>query len=527
MASLSVVSVRLLAALRGLQAAEGRRRLVAAFVAGALAALGQAPLYLWPLLFVAFPVLVFLMDSLRGARLSTGFAVGWAFGLGYFLAGMHWIGFPFLVDPDRDAWLLPFAIVLFPSGLALFWGGAGALAQRFWGDGPARVLVLAVSLGLFEWLRSHVLTGLPWNLIGYAWGGSVAMIQSASVWGIQGLSLVTLAAAAVPAAMLRRDGAPVRHAAVGPGLAVLVVAGLWIFGLVRVPSAPVPLARDVTLRLVQPNVPQSEKWKRDLLDRNWRRLVELTSAPGLATRSVVIWPEAAPPFPVLSTDGALEAMGLLLPDSVTLLTGTQRIEHGSERRYYNSMVAVGGSGRVEATYDKSHLVPFGEYLPLYGIMSALGITELTGRQGGFTPGPGVRTLRVGQVPAFGVLICYEIIFPGAVVEPGVRPQWLVNMTDDSWFGPWSGPYQHLGIAQVRAVEEGLPVARAANTGVSAVIDPYGRITSSLGLGAQGVVDAPLPGQIEPTIYSFAGDAIFFAMLALFACVAAAFSRPTP
>jgi apolipoprotein N-acyltransferase len=272
----------------------------------------------------------------------------------------------------------------------------------------------------------------------------------------------------------------------------------------------------VQLRLVQPNVPQHEKWNPELTIRNWEQLVRLTAQPGLGQNSIVVWPEAAPPFMLLTTDGALEAVAALLPDNAVLLTGTQRAERGETNRYFNSMAAVDGTGRVLATYDKSHLVPFGEYLPLFELLQPLGITQLTGMHGGFSQGEGVRTIRAPGLPSFGVLICYEIIFPAAVVEQGARPQWLVNMTDDSWFGPWAGPYQHLDIARVRAVEEGLAVARAANTGVSAVIDPYGRIITSLGLGEAGVVDASLPGAIEPTIYSFAGDAIFFLLLIIFA-----------
>jgi apolipoprotein N-acyltransferase len=210
-----------------------------------------------------------------------------------------------------------------------------------------------------------------------------------------------------------------------------------------------------------------------------------------------------------------------------LLTGTQRVERGEPNRYFNSMAAIDGQGRVIATHDKSHLVPFGEYLPLFQLLQPLGITQLTGSHGGFSEGAGVRTIQIEGLPSFGVLICYEIIFPGNVVEPGARPQWLVNMTDDSWFGPWAGPFQHLGIAKVRAVEEGLSVARAANTGISAMIDPYGRIIASLELDRPGVVDAPLPRPIESTVYSLAGDAIYFIMMLALVGLGGRFSRTTP
>ena len=498
------------------QGLRGRPRMLVAAGAGSASALGFAPLHLWPLWFLAIPVLAWILDGARQDHPRSAFLAGWAFGFGQFLVGMHWIGYPFVVDMDRHAWMLPFVVPLFPAGLAIFWG-LGALAARLLHvHGPGRVLVLACLIALAEWLRGHVLTGLPWNLPGYVWTGSDIMIQTASVYGVYGLSLITLLAALAPAAVVNADGSPLAR---GWWLALCgigIVAGLWLFGALRVPAGAVPIVENVQLRLVQPNVPQHEKWNPELTIRNWEQLVRLTAQPGLGQNSIVVWPEAAPPFMLLTTDGALEAVAALLPDNAVLLTGTQRAERGETNRYFNSMAAVDGTGRVLATYDKSHLVPFGEYLPLFELLQPLGITQLTGMHGGFSQGEGVRTIRAPGLPSFGVLICYEIIFPAAVVEQGARPQWLVNMTDDSWFGPWAGPYQHLDIARVRAVEEGLAVARAANTGVSAVIDPYGRIITSLGLGEAGVVDASLPGAIEPTIYSFAGDAIFFLLLIIFA-----------
>lgn len=526
MASSSVVLQRLLSLVLLVRSLRGRGRFLAVVAAGGVSALGFAPFHLWPLWFLALPMLGLVLDGSRDERPVQAFVLGWGFGFGQFLVGMHWIGYPFVVDMDRHAWMLPFVVPLFPAGLAIFWGLAALAARMLRLEGRGRVLVLTGVLGTAEWLRGHVLTGLPWNLSGYVWTGSDVMIQSASLYGAYGLSLVTLLAALAPLLALDVDGS---RRSRGWWLALLgvgIVAGLWVFGSLRLPEGTVPGVENVRLRLVQPNVPQHEKWKPELTIRNWERLVQLTAAPGLAQDSIVVWPEAAPPFMLLTTDGALDVVASLLPDSAVLLTGTQRVERGETSRYFNSMVAVDGRGQVRATYDKSHLVPFGEYLPLYELLQPLGITQLTGMHGGFSQGEGVRTIQMPGVPPFGVLICYEIIFPASVVERGARPQWLVNMTDDSWFGPWAGPYQHLDIARVRAVEEGLSIARAANTGVSAVIDPYGRIISSLGLGKSGVVDASLPGAIEPTFYSFAGDAIFLLLLIIFAFAGAVFSRAT-
>lgn len=505
----------------------GWNRCFSAFACGLIAALGFAPLYAFPAFLLAIPLLALLIDGSQanGRNWRAGFAVGWSFGFGIFLGGMHWIIFPFMVDPDAHAWQIPIVVLLFPGGLALFWGGAVALASWFWRPGFVRLVTLSISLAAFEWLRGHVLTGLPWNLPGQIWSGSATMMQTASIYGVYGLSLVTLLGAASASGVVRSDG-KTGAGFIALAAPLLLLAALWCFGALRLPSEASPIAELSPIRLVQPNVPQNEKWKPDLMMRNWQQLVSLTQQAGLDQVRVVIWPEAAPPFFVLSTDGALEAIGTMLPPNTVLLTGTQRVERGQPNRYFNSFVVLDEEGRLAASYDKSHLVPFGEYLPLFQLLEPLGITQLTGMHGGFSSGDGVRTLQAPGVAPFGVLICYEAIFPGEVVQAGHRPDWLVNVTDDSWFGPWAGPYQHLGISRMRAVEEGLPIARAANTGVSAMIDPYGRIIASLGLNKSGVVDAALPKPLAPTLYSVAGDAIFAAIMLVFVGVAAIFSRPT-
>jgi apolipoprotein N-acyltransferase len=402
--------------------------------------------------------------------------------------------------------------------------GAAGLARLIWSNGPWRLFSLAASISAFEWLRGHILTGLPWNLPGYIWGGADAMFQSVSLYGIYGLSLITVVIALLPGALVGGDGK--RSGLRWPLIAVgVALPALLVFGWLRLPSGEAATFDGVGLRIVQPDIAQAEKWKPEFLQRNWTRLIELTRRPGLETRTHVIWTEAAPPFLLTEQPEALAVIGAVLPDEVSLLTGTVRAAgEGEARRYFNSMAAVSGTGQVLATYDKSHLVPFGEYLPFFWLLEPLGITKLTGGSGGYTQGAGVRTVDIPHTPQFGALICYEIIFPGEVVESGRRPQWLVTMTDDSWFGPWTGPYQHLGIAKIRAAEEGLAVVRAANTGVSAVIDPYGRTTTSLELGVVGIIDAALPKPLKSTLFSRTGDLIFALMLIAIAGVGCFFSR---
>lgn len=501
------------------------RRLLTAFVLGGLSATAFAPTYAWPLLFATFPALLWMVDAAGNTKRPrlTAALVGWAFGAGYFLIGLHWIGFAFVVDVERHAWLLPFVAVLFPGGLALFFAGAVALAQAAWWRGPARTIVLAASIAFFEWLRGHILTGFPWNLPGYAWAFSDAMIQSASLFGIYGLTLLTLIASLLPGALVSAGGK--RGTIVWPlATSAAIVVSIFVFGLIRLPGEPAPLMNGIALRIVQPDVAQAEKWRPELLRRNWQILVDLTQREGLASRTHVIWPEAAPPLALTQEPDALNVIGQMLPETTTLLSGTIRIENGEPRRFFNSFAAVSGEGQVLATYDKSHLVPFGEYLPFYRLLAPLGVTKITGGSEGYSEGSGVRTIEVAGTPAFSPLICYEMIFPAEVIESGKRPQWLVSMTDDSWFGPWAGPFQHLAIAKVRAAEEGLAIARAANTGVSAIIDPYGRIIATLGLNKAGILDGPLPQPLEPTMYSLAGDAIFAALMLAAAAFGVVFCR---
>lgn len=522
------VLARIAGAAHWLQTRRGWPRVLLAVLAGVVASLGFAPLHAWPAMFLALPVFAWLLDGTQsgGRHLRDAFVAGWCFGFGYFLFGMHWIVFPFMVDADEHAWQIPFVAVLFPGGLGLFWGASAALAARFWRPGWTRVLALTASISTMEWLRGHVLTGLPWNLPGYVWSGSVTMSQSAALYGIYGLTLITVLCALAPAVLVDADGRRRSDARFTVSGLVMVLA-LWAFGALRVPHDPAPLTDGITVRLVQPNVPQNEKWRPELLMRNWRQLTDLSQQPGLDHISAVVWPEAAPPFPMLSMDGALDAVATFMPDRSFLLTGTQRVQHGTPNRYYNSLVVIDGKGHLLSIYDKSHLVPFGEYLPLFQLLEPLGISQLTGMHGGFSQGDGVRRYSEPGLPSFSVLICYEAIFPGAVVPAGARPDWLVNVTDDSWFGPWFGPYQHLGIARVRAIEEGLPIARAANTGVSAMIDPYGRIIAALELNKAGVLDAALPKALKPTVYSFVGDIVFVVFALVLVVVVAFFSRSTP
>jgi apolipoprotein N-acyltransferase len=487
----------------------GWRRAVFAFACGAFSALGFAPVEFFPALLAGFAGLVLLLDgaSERRRALRGAFAAGWAFGFGQYLIGLHWVGYAFLVDPSTYLWQMPFALLFLSAGLALFPAFASALALYFWQDGAARLLVFAIFYAAGEWLRGHLFTGFPWNLPAYGWGASLSILQSLSVLGAYGLSFLTLLLGASLAEFGSR-----KNAWRAPLVMLSLFALLWAGGAARLLTHSVQNVPGVALRIVQPNIPQREKETSALDARNWQRLLDLSvSAPGRPT--ILIWPEAAPPNYLFNRDpAALDEIGLLTGDGLTLITGETRARRqGDKLSFYNSLFIFSPGSGVPAVYDKFHLVPFGEYVPFAGILNRIGITKLTEGQEGFARGDGPHTYQLQGAPAVTPLICYEIIFPGAVTS-SPRPGWFVNVTDDSWFGPWAGPAQHLLIARARAIEEALPVARAANTGISAVIDPYGRVIAQLGLGKTGVLDARLPAMAAPPTYARYGDLWFLLLL---------------
>jgi len=498
--------------IRGLK---GWRRLAFAFSAGAFSALGFAPVEFFPALLLGFSALVLLLDGAAPAPRSWRVAAlcGWSFAFGQYLIGWHWIGYAFMVDPSAHLWQLPFALLLLTGGLALYAGIACALAMLVWKEGFPRLLIFAAFYAAGEWVRGHALTGFPWNLPAYGWGVSLAMMQSNSLIGAYGLSFLTiLLGASLAEFCARRLAAPLSM--------IFLFACIWTYGAIRLAMTPTENVSGVTVRLVQPDIPQNQKYVRRFVLRNWQRLVDLTQLPGRVTH--IIWPEAAPSFLLDRSQTALNEIRLLTQGGRGLITGSARAAvSGGVPRYYNSLYIFAPGGKIEAVYDKFHLVPFGEYVPFANLLNRIGITKLTEGDTGFSAGDGPHIYQVPHAPAVTPLICYEIIFPGAVTTDQ-RPGWLVNVTDDSWFGPWAGPMQHLLIARVRAIEEGLPVARDANTGISAMIDPVGRLTAHLNLGRMGAIDANLPRALPLTFYARFGD-IPFALL-LLAAVALGFVK---
>jgi len=502
----------LMAAAQGLRALAGWRRCLGALLAGSLSALAFAPLNIFPALLIAYAVLVLLIDAASGESrvIRSAALVGWCFGFGQFLAGLYWVGYAFTVDAPAHAWQIPFVAVLLPGGLAIFTALACAICVRIWPAGGARIFLFAGVYAVLEWLRGHVLTGFPWNLAAYAWGAVTGVMQSASVVGAYGLTLLTL----LFAASLAEFASPRLNAWRLPAVLSALFVLLWIGGEARLALIHPGTATGVRIRLVQPNVPQGEKYPIKYRLRNWMRLVDLSEAPAGMRPNIIVWPEAAPPFLITAVPEALKQIGALTPDNRVLMTGTVRAQAAADGKftYFNSFFVFSHGGQLIGVYDKSHLVPFGEYLPLPRVLHALGLSKLVEMPDGFGEGPGPRALDIPGAPRTDPLICYEIIFSGAVVG-SERPGWIVNVTDDSWFGPSTGPYQHLLMARMRAIEEGLPVVRDANTGISGVIDSLGRVKADLALGRMGFLDADLPRATPPTLYARLGDAGFLLLLA--------------
>ena len=472
------------------------------FGAGLLTALGQSPVS-WPLVSLFglwFAILLFGQSgSTRKAALT-----GWLFGTGYFAGTLFWIVEPFLVDVHRDGWMAPFALVLMAIGLALFWAVGFALASALGTGKRTRIIALIAFFGLAEMARSSLLTGFPWGLLGYIWI-ETPLMQLDAIMGPHGMGMLTIALAALP------------HLFHVPSRGILVASGVFLAayggGMLRENTgAPLP-GPDVNLRLIQPNAPQAQKWDPDYAPMFFRRQLQLSAAPAKTPPDLVIWPEAAVTF---ALDRQPELQKIIAdaagPNARTVLG----IRREDRPRFYNSMAVLGHDGRARAVYDKRHLVPFGEYIPAASILSRFGIHGLADTEGGgFSPGGDARLLDLGDLGQVLPLICYEAIFPALSMHSGTRPDWILQITNDAWFGRIAGPQQHLAQARARAIEQGLPLVRVANTGISAVIDAKGHIIAKLGLGQEGKLDAPLPDRIAPTPYSKTGDwPVLAALLAL-------------
>ena len=480
-------------------------RMTLGFAAGAMTVLTFPPLSILLLVPVAYSA---LFVGLRDLSFGRAFLVGWAFGLGQFGFGISWIAESFYVEAGRFGTMAIPAVAGLSAGLAIFPAIAAALfaeiARRGAMGSLLACLLFATSWTAAEWLRGHVLTGFPWNLAGYALVDYATLRQTAAWVGSYGLSFLTVFVAALPGAAVMASG---RQRLTVSLMALAGIATMWAVGTLRLQSdAQQPPGVD--LRIVQGNIPQEEKWAPENREATFARYLELSTRPG--DFDVLLWPETAFPGFLDEDTEARDRIAAALPDGRVLLTGVpDRVPSEYGIRYFNTVQAFDETGEILTGYAKHHLVPFGEYVPFRGWLP---VERLTAGLGDFTPGPGPRTLALPGVPLVAVAICYEVIFPGHVVDDLFRPDWIFNATNDAWFGTSIGPEQHLASARMRAVEEGLPVIRAANTGISAVIDASGEIVARLDTGETGIIDASLPSARPPTLYASFGDWMLLALI---------------
>ncbi|PCI87909.1 MAG: apolipoprotein N-acyltransferase [Hyphomicrobiales bacterium] len=502
----------------------GKKKLILSFALGSLSVLALPPINLFFVLFFTMPSLVWLLDGAVQTSLKTeakasssllfrlwrkiygarsAFWVGLSFGFGYFFFGLLWIGEAFLVDAAAHILMMPFAITLLPLLLAIFWGLATLTARLFWAGGVRNVIILAISFTFWEFLRGHIFSGFPWNLLGFAFDFSTAMLQSAAIWGIYGLTfIVTLLSLSM--ALMVNNGFTMRRVLLGVFGALIV---MWAAGNVRLYLHPTQYHDDILLRLVQGNIAQKDKWRTEMRSVIANRYLELsareTSAEntGLSDITHLIWPESALPFLLTPNSSFMRQATRVLNKNAYLITGAVRrqiIEGKTE--FFNSVLAFDAAGNRLGKYDKYHLVPFGEYLPLSDLFRKIGIDKLIAMQEDFETGQKPANIYLKNTPAFAVNICFEIIFSGQVVDAENRPDWILNVTNDSWFGNSIGPYQHLAQARLRTIEEGLPLVRNANSGITAIFDPLGRIVAQLPRGKAAILDSRLPQKISPTIF---------------------------
>ncbi|WNK00159.1 apolipoprotein N-acyltransferase [Thalassospiraceae bacterium LMO-JJ14] len=482
----------------------GRYRKLAALFLGLGAVAALPPFYvivmLWPAL-AGFALLVWTAATWRRAVVE-----GWLFGLGWFGGGFYWIGHAFLVDAERYAALMPMAVIGIAAGMALYTALHAAvfhfLAKKYTRFGPLLVAAFAGCWALSEWLRGWVLTGFPWNPVASVWGGLPEMMQSAAWVGSLGLGFLTVMIFTAPVLLYNCERQAFRRCALQVlGFGVLLPL-LWAGGTWRVDNASLLTHEGIVLRLIQPAIPQALKWQSGLRQQHVLKQMAMskrTVGPSGAPTHV-IWAETNVPYVIGPDSDIPPALAAAVPAGGALIFGAPRRD--KDGNVYNSLFVIDGNGKIVDVFDKYHLVPFGEYVPL---RNYLPFEKLTAGRGDFTPGPGPKTQHFEGLPPFAAIICYEVIFSGHVVDPKDRPAWILNITNDAWFGPSTGPRQHLVQAKLRAIEEGLPVVRVANTGISAVIDPFGRVRNRIELDEQGVIDAPLPRPLAETFFAIYGQ----------------------
>ncbi len=490
--------------------------------AGALCALAFAPINFFPLAIISLSVFYFLLEE-ENKNLRVFFC-GFGFGFGYFLIGNYWIAISLLVDA-KFFWLIPFALTLIPAALALY-PAMFAVSYKFFikkfsfHTTYQKIIIFALAWLLFEILRSNLFTGFPWNLLGYIWMFNLPSSQSASLFGIYGLSFFAVFVCLFPVLFLQKfhKKLPSEIAVGDKIMAVLIVIFVVInfsYGMWRIDDKKIITDSGTLLRLVQGNIKQNIKWAPVQKYQNFLKHVQLTKSRDLSPIKAVIWSETSVPYVIDDSPELLYNLLQATPQDGNLITGALRVLYEKNKKenladIWNSIFLLDEKG-VTSAYDKHHLVPFGEYVPLQKFFPF--IEKITDGAVGFSEGKGPQTLHT-KAFSFSPLVCYEAIFSDETVDKKSRPDLLVNLTNDAWFGVSSGPYQHFNMARMRSIEYGIAMARVANTGVTAFVDPFGRVVKKIGLNQSGIIDVALIKPLEPTVYARYGNAVLSAIVAL-------------
>lgn len=484
----------------------GWKRQMWVFLCGAFTSFALPPFYLTPLCFLTFPVFIILLDSIRVIQnnrkrfLTYALSCG-IFGFSYFICSLWWLCNALFTDPVSFGWAVPFAILGPPFYLSLYWFFSGFIVGLLWTKGIARFFVLAFALGLAEWLRALLFTGFPWNALGYTAMPTPIFMQTDAIVGLYGMNILAVLVYSLPTVLLTDEK---KKAALSLCLSLILAhSGFGFYRLNTTQNTANSQKSSYWVRIVQPSIPQNIKLSNTTREAIFEAHMSLSATPTADHNpepDFIVWPEASIPYLLYDNSSTTMRIASLLKPKQWAIIGAIRAEHDSlnaEMQYFNTIAVINNKGNILNTSDKLHLVPFGEYLPYQNLLKKIGLHTLADNIGGYSAANVRKIVTMPNGFSYLPLICYEVIFPNELTFKGSPFQAIINVTNDAWFGVTPGPYQHLQQAQLRAVELGIPLIRAANNGISAVIDSYGRIVVALQQNAVGIIDSPIPSPITP------------------------------
>lgn len=488
-------------------------------IAGAFSGLSFAPVFLFPILFITFPLFYFLITKSEAKK--EAYFIGFFFGFGHFITGLYWISYALFFDINQFWFLFPFALVGIPAAIAILYIGPFALIMSFIKINHfSRIIIFSILWVVFELARNYFFSGFPWNLLGYSLCFNDEIVQLASVTGIWGLSLVVIFSSSLVYLMFESK----KNTKKVILFLIALYGGLYLFGSLKIKFSQLEIIPQTSLRIVQANIKQELRWSQNRATKNLETYINLSNKNKKTIPDIIIWPEGGLEFAV-SINHKLPFLENIFDSKTFLVTGAERMQkHGTEFEVWNSLVAINNEGRIVDYYDKVHLVPYGEYVPMRSILKFNKITK------GFrdlSRGKGPKSITLSKdIPSFSPIICYEVIFADQPIIKGKNaPKWLLNITNDAWYGITSGPYQHFHKSRIRAIEQGIPLVRSAGTGISGIIDSNGKVIAKLALNTEGVIDAILPAPLlNKTIYNQYGEKIIYLFLAFLALFAVLFKK---